>query len=174
MNPAYESNVNVVDAVALPGIGGSESVGSTTGVLLETYSKQRRAALQTPASDRWLRTVWAVGFAGSLGAASPRTQTADRPATIAYGTTQHFTDQLSSETYGSRFQNAYMHLSDDLMNRGNLRLSLLDRRLSGTITPLQQVLLSELQLQESDRLAAELNPHLERLRAYRRASQTTA
>lgn len=76
-----------------------------------------------------------------------------------------FDENIPTETFGSKFQNASYMIELELIARNRRRASLLDRRIQGTLSEEESAELERLQSSEDSRLTAELQPTIEHLRS---------
>lgn len=74
-------------------------------------------------------------------------------------------ENILTETFGSKYQNASYMIELELIARNRRRASLLDKRIQNTLSEEESAELEQLQSIEDSRLAAELQPAIEHLRS---------
>lgn len=74
-------------------------------------------------------------------------------------------ENIPTETFGSKYQNATYMIELELIARNRRRASLLNKRIKNTLSEEESAELEQLQSIEDSRLAAELQPAIEHLRS---------
>lgn len=118
-------------------------IKSTYGVLLAAV--ERDPSRQRERSDRHLSAFLSIS------------------ATFGHGKLLSVGD-VPTDTFGSRYQNVWFLLEREQGARNQRRARLLRKRQRGTLTRAEEEELAQLQLEESERLAGQIQPAIDHLR----------